>query len=95
MPFVQVPHGIARLAPVTTPGIQDRYLADKIFGFSPGVGMVMVSTGDVSTKLADYASDFDHDFETATPFSTTPKSNHHRTRDGHLNKFLTHASTAP
>lgn len=68
LPFVQVPHGMARLAPVTTPGIQDRYLADKIFGFSPGVGMVMVSTGDVSTKLADYASDFDHDFETATPY---------------------------
>ena len=68
MPFVQVPHGMARLAPVTTPGIQDRYLADKIFGFSPGVGMVMISTGDVSTKAADYASDFDHDFETATPY---------------------------
>lgn len=68
MPFVQVPHGMARLVPVTTPGIQDRYLADKIFGFSPGVGMVMVSTGDVSTKAADYASDFDHDFETATPY---------------------------
>jgi putative alpha-1,2-mannosidase len=68
MPFVQVPHDMARLAPVTTPGIQDRYLADKIFGFSPGVGMVMVSTGDVSTKLADYASDFGHDFETATPY---------------------------
>ena len=39
MPFVQVPHGMARLAPVTTPGIQDRYLADKIFGFSAGAGM--------------------------------------------------------
>jgi predicted alpha-1,2-mannosidase len=68
MPFVQIPHGMARAAPVTTPGIQDRYLADKIFGFSPGVGMIMVSTGDVSTKPADYASDFDHDFETATPY---------------------------
>jgi predicted alpha-1,2-mannosidase len=68
MPFVQVPHGMARAVPVTTPGIQDRYLADKIFGFSPGVGMVMVSTGDVSSKPADYASDFDHDFETATPY---------------------------
>jgi predicted alpha-1,2-mannosidase len=68
MPFVQVPHGMARLAPVTTPGIQDRYLADKIFGFSPGVGMLMVSTGEASTKPADYASEFDHDFETATPY---------------------------
>lgn len=68
MPFVQVPHGMARLAPVTTPGIQDRYLADKIFGFSSGVGMLMVSTGEASTKPADYASEFDHDFETATPY---------------------------
>jgi len=71
MPFVQVPHGMTRLAPVTTPGIQDRYLADKIFGFSPGVGMLMVSTGEASTKPADYASEFDHDFETATPYYYT------------------------
>lgn len=68
LPFVQVPYGMARLAPVTTPGIQDRYLADKIYGFSPGAGMLMVSTGDVSTKIVDYASDFDHDFETAKPY---------------------------
>jgi len=33
VPYVQYPHGVARLAPVTTPGTQDRYLADKIFGF--------------------------------------------------------------
>jgi len=43
-PFVQVPYGMARLVPVTTPGIQDRYLADKIYGFSPGAGMLMVAT---------------------------------------------------
>jgi predicted alpha-1,2-mannosidase len=68
LPFVQVPYGMARLVPVTTPGIQDRYLADKLYGFSPGTGMFMVSTGDVSSEPAAYASDFDHDFETATPY---------------------------
>ena len=68
LPFVQLPHGMARLVPVTTPGIQDRYLADKIWGFSTGAGMVMVSTGDVSAKPSEYASDFDHDFETVTPY---------------------------
>jgi predicted alpha-1,2-mannosidase len=68
MPFVQVPYGMARLVPVTTPGIQDRYLADKIYGFSPGVGMLMVSTGEVRPEPRAYASDFDHDFETATPY---------------------------
>jgi hypothetical protein len=67
MPFVQVPYGLARLVPVTTPGIQDRYLADKIYGFSPGAGMLMASTGEVSSEPAAYASGFDHDFETATP----------------------------
>jgi putative alpha-1,2-mannosidase len=68
MPFVQVPYGMARLVPVTAPGIQDRYLADKIYGFSPGVGMLMVSTGEVRPEPRAYASDFDHDFETATPY---------------------------
>jgi predicted alpha-1,2-mannosidase len=67
-PFVQVPYGMARLVPVTTPGIQDRYLADKIYGFSPGVGVLTVSTGEVSSEPAAYASDFDHDFETTTPY---------------------------
>jgi putative alpha-1,2-mannosidase len=68
LPFVQVPYGMARLIPVTTPGIQDRYLADKIFGFTPGAGTLMVSTGEASPDRAAYASDFDHDFETATPY---------------------------
>jgi predicted alpha-1,2-mannosidase len=59
---------MARLVPVTTPGIQDRYLADKIYGFSPGAGVFMVSTGEPSADPAAYASDYDHDFETATPY---------------------------
>jgi predicted alpha-1,2-mannosidase len=70
-PFVQVPYGMARLVPVTTPGVQDRYLADKIYGFSAGAGMLMVATGPVSPGSAAYASDFDHDFERATPYYYT------------------------
>jgi len=68
VPYVQCPHGMARLAPMTTPGITDRYLADKIYGFPAGPAMLMVSTGDITTDPAAYASDFDHDFETATPY---------------------------
>lgn len=68
IPYVQVPYGMARLAPVTTPGIQDRYLADKIYGFPAGPATLMVSTGAVSTRAAAYASDYDHDFETTTPY---------------------------
>lgn len=67
-PYVQYPHGMARIAPVTTPGIEDRYLADKIYGFPAGPAMLMASTGPVDTDAGTYASDYDHDFETATPY---------------------------
>ena len=68
VPYVQTPHGMARLAPVTTPEIKDRYLADKIYGFPAGPAMLMISSGKVSTQPKDYASTFDHDFETTTPY---------------------------
>jgi putative alpha-1,2-mannosidase len=68
IPFVQWPHGMSRLAPVTTPGITDRYLADKIYGFPAGPALLMVSTGEAKTQAEVYASDFDHDFEAATPY---------------------------
>lgn len=68
IPYVQYPHGMARLYPVTTPGITDRYLADKIYGFPAGPALLMASVGATGTKPAAYASDFDHDFETATPY---------------------------
>ena len=67
-PYVQYPFGMARMAPVTTPGIVDRYLADKIYGFPAGPAMLMVSTGAVDTDARSYASDYDHDFERATPY---------------------------
>jgi len=69
LPYVQLPYGMARLVPVTTPGIQDRYLADKIYGFTFGAGPLMVSTGDVEPTAKAFASDFDHDFEHTTPYS--------------------------
>src|ERR1700689_23953 len=68
LPYVQFPHGMARLAPVTTPGITDRYLADKIYGLPVGPAVLMASTGPLSCNAEGYASDFDHDFETATPY---------------------------
>lgn len=67
-PYVQRPHGMARIAPITTPGINDRYLADSIYGFPAGPAMLMASTGDTSTEAKAYASSFDHDFEIATPY---------------------------
>jgi len=68
VPYVQYPHGMARLAPITTPGIMDRYLAGKIYGFPVGPAMLMASAGPIGCDPADYASDFDHDFEIATPY---------------------------
>ncbi|MHB1020962.1 MAG: GH92 family glycosyl hydrolase, partial [Acidobacteriaceae bacterium] len=68
IPYVQYPHGMARLAPITTPGITDRYLADKIYGFPSGPAELMASTGAVGTRGEDYTSDFDHDFEITTPY---------------------------
>lgn len=67
-PYVQYPHGMARLAPVTTPGITDRYLADKIYGFPAGPALLMASAGASAPDPAIYASHFDHDLETATPY---------------------------
>ncbi len=68
MPYVQRPFGMARLAPVTTPGISDRYLADKIYGFPAGSARLMASVGQTQTDPVGYASDFDHDFEVVTPY---------------------------
>src|ERR1035441_2812499 len=63
VPYVQCPHGMARIAPVTTPGIGDPYLADKIYGFPAGSATLMASVGRTGTRPAAYASGFDHDFE--------------------------------
>jgi predicted alpha-1,2-mannosidase len=68
VPYVQYPHGMARLAPITTPGITDRYLADKIYGFPAGPATLMASIGRIETNSAACASDYDHDFETTTPY---------------------------
>ncbi len=68
VPYVQRPHGMARLAPVTTPGITDRYLADKISGFPAGTAILMASVGAGNADPSASASEFDHDFETATPY---------------------------
>jgi predicted alpha-1,2-mannosidase len=68
LPYVQRPFGMARIAPVTTPGITDRYLANKIYGFPAGPAVLMASLGQAGTSAEGFASDFDHDFEVATPY---------------------------
>ena len=78
-PDVQLPRGMIRLFPGTTPGIRDTYLADKIYSlsvtslgndFSGGLSMfsVMATTGKISVDPVENASWFDHDLEEATPY---------------------------
>lgn len=67
-PAVQFPYGMVQLYPVTTPGVTDRDLADKIFGFPAGPAELMASVGQIGATSDQYASDFDHDFEVSTPY---------------------------
>jgi len=76
-PDVQLPYGVVRLAPHTTPGIRDKYLADKIYGFPliessargrPYHAFLMVTTGQLDVDSEGNASEFDHDFELVTPY---------------------------
>jgi predicted alpha-1,2-mannosidase len=67
-PSVVMPYGMMHLSPITTPGISDRYLADKIYGFPAGGMTLMPMTGSAETNPAKFASMYDHDLETATPY---------------------------
>jgi predicted alpha-1,2-mannosidase len=68
VPYVKLPYGTMSLAPITTPGIGDRYTADKIYGFPAGGVTMMPMSGAAETSPAKYASWYDHDLETATPY---------------------------
>lgn len=67
-PAVQYPYGMMRIAPLTTPGITDRYLADNIYGFPTGGVVLMPEAGTPQIAAAQYAAEYDHDLETATPY---------------------------
>ncbi|HEY5511781.1 MAG TPA: GH92 family glycosyl hydrolase [Prolixibacteraceae bacterium] len=82
IPDVQLPRGMIRLFPHTTPGIRDVYLADKIYSFSVtslsndfsgglGIFSLMPVTGNIKVNEGENASGFDHDLEKATPYCYT------------------------
>lgn len=66
-PNVQSPHGAAVIAPVFRAGMKDRYISDKIFGFTAGAAIVMPCVGVETPDYTQTASGFDHDFESAHP----------------------------
>jgi putative alpha-1,2-mannosidase len=67
-PHVMMPFGMMAIWPMTTPGISDRYLADKIYGFPAGGLTMMPMAGPAELDPAQYASPYDHDLEHATPY---------------------------
>lgn len=75
-PTVQIPNSMVRLYPFTTPGINDHYLASRIFAFPVNIpshrngpfSTIMADAGGDSLHPASLASSYDHDFETSTPY---------------------------
>ena len=68
IPRVMLPYGMMTMAPITSPSVGDRYLADKVYGFPAGGVTLMPMTGAAETDPAKYASQYDHDLETVKPY---------------------------
>ncbi|MBM7566970.1 GH92 family glycosyl hydrolase [Paenibacillus sacheonensis] len=68
-PTVSLPHGMMKLAPITTPGIMDRYLAERIFGFPAGCAYLMPTQKADLADPSKLSSLYDHDLEHATPYA--------------------------
>ena len=75
-PTVHRPHSMIRVFPVTRPGLNDRYLSDKIFGlafnmpaYRQGVVTELMPTqGKINTSREHNAQGYDHDLEQVHPW---------------------------
>ncbi len=75
-PTVHRPHSMVRVFPLTRPGLNDRYLSDKIYGFAfnmPAYRMgavteLMPTQGKISLSRNKNASVYDHDMEEVHPW---------------------------
>ena len=75
-PTVHRPYSMARVFPVTKPGLSDRYLSDRIYGFavnlpayrSGHVTELMPLPGEISIDQTENASVYDHDHEEVHPW---------------------------
>jgi len=78
-PTVHRPHSMVRVFPVTKPGLGDRYLSDKIYGFALNmpayrqgyVTDIMPVSGEISPDREACASTYDHDLEEVHPWKHT------------------------
>jgi predicted alpha-1,2-mannosidase len=75
--MVQLPHGMVQVGQNPYPELADRYLADKVSGFSiralpryatKPLSGIMATIGEAQISSEKYASFFDHDFEVVTPY---------------------------
>lgn len=75
-PTVHRPHSMVRVFPVTRPGLNDRYLSDRIYGFALNlpayryghVTELMPVSGELHTEQDQVASRYDHDLEEVHPW---------------------------
>jgi predicted alpha-1,2-mannosidase len=75
-PTVHRPHSMVRVFPVTKPGLNDRYLSDRIFGFAlnmtayriGNVTELMPTSGKLILDRNEYAALYDHDQEEVHPW---------------------------
>ena len=75
--MVQLPHGMVQVGQNPYPELADRYLADRVSGFSiralpryalKALSGIMATVGEAQIDPNKYASVFDHDFEVVTPY---------------------------
>ena len=75
-PTVHRPHSMVRVFPITKPGLNDRFLSDKIYGFAVNmpayrngpVTELMPTSGQLLINKNEYASSYDHDQEVVHPW---------------------------
>jgi len=67
-PEVQVPHGVAVIAPVVASDVTDIYLATSLQGFSLGASAIMATTGTAKSVSVPVVSDWDHDHDIVHPY---------------------------
>lgn len=75
-PTVDRPHSMVRVFPITKPGLNDRFLSDKIYGFAVNmpayrmgqVSELMPTTGKLVLDRNEYAAFYDHDQEEVHPW---------------------------
>lgn len=63
-----LPHAMVQVYPVTVPGVNDRYLAQKIYGFPIGNATFMPTSNRYTSTPDSIASAFDRDNEVIKPY---------------------------